>query len=303
MRARARAVPFTTAVVAVVVTVAAGCGGSAHPAAAPRTAPPRSTTTRALTTTSLHANTSTTVAASTTTTTGRVVPPTAPVVAATAPPTLPAPPPATTPAPPALLVTRIAGLGAAQQAIVVTTNGYGTSTAAVTAYERGASGWKQVFGPWFAYVGRNGVAPAGAKREGDGRTPSGVFGFDFMFGVDPDPGVHFPFRRVTGSNIVWDDDSNSANYNEWIDTTTASAGANPEPMYNTPSYFYGAVIAYNDARTPGLGSAIFLHVSHGSSTAGCVALPTDQLLELLRWLDPGRSPRIAIGTLASFTTS
>ena len=62
-------------------------------------------------------------------------------------------------------------------------------------------------------------------------------------------------------------------------------------MYNTPSYFYGAVIGYNDARTPGLGSAIFLHVSHGSSTAGCVALPTDQLLSLLRWLDPAKSPR------------
>ena len=67
-------------------------------------------------------------------------------------------------------------------------------------------------------------------------------------------------------------------------------------MYNTPSYDYGAVIAYNAARAAGLGSAIFLHVSHGSSTAGCVALPTDQLLALLRWLDPGRAPVIAIGT-------
>ena len=35
----------------------------------------------------------------------------------------------------------------------------------------------------------NGVAPAGQKREGDGRTPSGVYGFDFMFGVNADPGA------------------------------------------------------------------------------------------------------------------
>ena len=159
-----------------------------------------------------------------------------------------------------------------------------------------------MFGPWFAYIGRNGVAPAGEKREGDGRTPSGTYGFDFMFGVNPDPGVHYSYRRITGSNIVWDDDSNSANYNRWIDTNTQSAGVNPEPMYNVPSYYYGAVIGYNDARTPGLGSAIFLHVSHGSSTAGCVALPTDQLLSLLRWLDPGQSPRIAIGTLSALTS-
>jgi L,D-peptidoglycan transpeptidase YkuD (ErfK/YbiS/YcfS/YnhG family) len=186
--------------------------------------------------------------------------------------------------------------------IAVAASGNGTSSATVTAYERGASGWKQVFGPWFAYIGRNGVAPSGAKREGDGRTPSGVYGFDFMFGVDPDPGVHYSYRRITGSNIVWDDDSYSPNYNLWIDTNTQSAGVKPESMNNVPSYYYGAVIGYNDARTPSLGSAIFLHVSHGSSTAGCVALPSDELLSLLRWLDPGRSPRIAIGTLSALTS-
>jgi L,D-peptidoglycan transpeptidase YkuD (ErfK/YbiS/YcfS/YnhG family) len=201
-----------------------------------------------------------------------------------------------------LLVDQLSGIGSAQQVIAVDAGSYGTSTATFTAYERDASGWKQVFGPWAAFIGRNGVAPVGAKREGDGRTPSGVFGFDFMFGVDPDPGVHYPFRHIGGANIVWDDDPNSPNYNEWIDTNTAPAGVAPEPMDDTPSYLYGAVIAYNDARTPGLGSAIFLHVSHDSSTAGCVALPIDELLDVLRWLDPARSPRIAIGTLSSLTS-
>ena len=92
------------------------------------------------------------------------------------------------------------------------------------------------------------------------------------------------------------------NYNEWVDDTTASAGASPETMDTTPSYLYGAVIAYNDARTPGLGSGIFLHVSHGSPTHGCVSLSESELLDVLRWLDPARSPRIAIGTLASLTS-
>jgi L,D-peptidoglycan transpeptidase YkuD (ErfK/YbiS/YcfS/YnhG family) len=208
--------------------------------------------------------------------------------------------PATVAAPAApLLVTQLVGLGSAQQAIVVAADGYGTSTATLTAYERDAGTWKQIFGPWAADIGRNGVAPIGAKREGDGRTPSGVFGFDFMFGVDANPGVRYPYRHVSSSSIVWDDDPTSPNYNEWIDTGTAPGGVAPEPMDNVPSYLYGAVIAYNDARTPGLGSAIFLHVSHASSTAGCVALPIDELVEVLRWLDPLRSPRIAIGTLAT----
>ena len=70
-------------------------------------------------------------------------------------------------------------------------------------------------------------------------------------------------------------------------------------MYNTPAYTHGAVIAYNNARTPGLGSAIFLHVSTGGATAGCVALPAAQLLQVLRWLDPAQQPRIVMGTTAS----
>jgi L,D-peptidoglycan transpeptidase YkuD (ErfK/YbiS/YcfS/YnhG family) len=68
------------------------------------------------------------------------------------------------------------------------------------------------------------------------------------------------------------------------------------------AYGSGAVIAYNQARAPGLGSAIFLHLSSGGSTAGCVALPSSELLPLLRWLDPSRQPRIVIGTLASITS-
>jgi L,D-peptidoglycan transpeptidase YkuD (ErfK/YbiS/YcfS/YnhG family) len=274
---------------------ASACGSSSHAARAVATTTTRAatTTTRAATTTTAPATTTTTTVAPTT-----VAPTTQPAPSPTAPP-----PPPTTAAPAPLLVTQLSGIGNAQQVITVAASGYGTSSATVTAFERGANGWTQVFGPWFAYVGRNGVAPAGEKREGDGRTPSGTYGFDFMFGVNPDPGVHYQYRRVTGTNIVWDDDPGSANYNEWIDANTQSAGVSPEPMYNTPSYFYGAVIAYNDARTPGLGSAIFLHVSHSSSTAGCVALPTDELLSLLRWLDPARSPVIAIGTQATLTNS
>ena len=65
-------------------------------------------------------------------------------------------------------------------------------------------------------------------------------------------------------------------------------------MHQVPAYDYAAVIAYNTARVPGLGSAIFLHVGTGSATAGCVSLPERELLTVLRWLNPRRSPRIAI---------
>jgi L,D-peptidoglycan transpeptidase YkuD (ErfK/YbiS/YcfS/YnhG family) len=199
--------------------------------------------------------------------------------------------PATTPAAPS----QLAQAGSAGQAVVVTAGAYGDTSATFTAWSRTADGWERAFGPWTARVGTKGLAPPGAKREGDGRTPSGVYGFDFFFGVDPDPGVQFPYRRVTSGDIVWDDDPASPRYNQWVDLREADAGAEPEAMYQPTAYQHGAVIAYNTARTPGMGSAIFLHASTGGPTAGCVSLPMTQLVAVLRWLDPGRSPRIILG--------
>jgi len=170
---------------------------------------------------------------------------------------------------------------------------YGATRAELTAYRWAGGHWQRVFGPWTAWIGRNGMARPGAKREGDGRTPSGTFGFQFFFGVDPNPGVHFPYRRVYAYD-VWDDDPGSPRYNEWVDVRYGNAGADPEPM-DVSAYDYGAVIAYNTARTLGLGSAIFLHINIGTPTAGCVTLPVGELLEILRWLNPSDSPRIEMG--------
>lgn len=188
---------------------------------------------------------------------------------------------------------RLEGVGSTRQAIVVTAASPAATTATFTAYEQSGGTWREVFGPWTAWVGSQGIAPPGEKREGDGRTPSGVYGLDFMFGVAPDPGVRFPYRRVTPS-IVWDDDPGSPLYNRWVDRNEQTPGAEPEEMYQPVAYAHGVVIAYNAEAVPGLGSAIFLHASTGMATAGCVALPAGELMEVLRWLEPSRSPRIVL---------
>jgi len=185
------------------------------------------------------------------------------------------------------------GDAAVRQLITVTAASYRTTYATLRVYE--VSGAKRVlkFGPWTARVGYNGIARPGRKREGDGKTPSGTYGFGFFFGVLKNPGVSFPFRRAYKYD-VWDDDPSSPLYNEWVDTRKQKAGANPESMYQVPAYDYAAVIAYNTARVPGLGSAIFLHVGTGSATAGCVSLPRAEVIKVLRWLKPIDNPRISI---------
>ena len=189
---------------------------------------------------------------------------------------------------------------AGRQLITVSAASDGATYATLTAYRRSSGHWRRVLGPWTARIGRGGFAPPGLKREGDGRTPSGTFGFGFFFGVLANPGVRFGYRRSQPYDF-WDDDPASPRYNEWVDQRRADPGRSPEPM-DVSGYDYGAVIAYNAARIPGLGSGIFLHVNIGIATAGCVTLPMGELLRVLRWLDPARSPRIRMGVGVSART-
>ena len=71
-----------------------------------------------------------------------------------------------------------------------------------------------------------------------------------------------------------------------------------EDMSHSPtSYRHLAFIRFNtDPVVPGRGSGIFLHVSSGRPTLGCVALPLPNLLTILRRLRPELKPSIAIGT-------
>jgi L,D-peptidoglycan transpeptidase YkuD (ErfK/YbiS/YcfS/YnhG family) len=156
--------------------------------------------------------------------------------------------------------------------------------------------WVHRWGPWIARIGAGGFANPGRKIEGDALTPQGSYGFQFMFGVRANPGVHFPWRHAYRSDY-WDDDPGSSRYNLWTDINRHNAGRNPEPMHNVPAYNYAAVIGYNLARVPGAGSAIFLHVGDGEATGGCVSLPQAKLLPIIRWLRPGRDPVITMRVL------
>ena len=182
--------------------------------------------------------------------------------------------------------------------VVTVTNSRQASTYAVFNgfYFTGVT-WHHQWGPWTARIGYNGFASPGQKTEGDGRTPQGTYGFQFMFGVNPNPAVHFSWRHAYTYDY-WDDDPASPRYNLWTDIRTQNAGAHPEPMHQVPVYNYAAVIGYNIARTPGAGSAIFLHVGNGGDTAGCVSLPQTRLLEVLRWLKPTAHPVITMRVIS-----
>lgn len=175
----------------------------------------------------------------------------------------------------------------AQQAVVVRSSG---SSATIRACRRSGSRYVLALGPYAGHVGLHGVSAD--KREGDLKTPAGVFSLLNGFGVRNNPGLDASWLTVD-SHDVWVDDSSSALYNTHQRTPAAGRWSSAEPMDQSPAYDYAQVIGYNLARTPGRGSAIFLHVDHGGGTEGCVSVSLGGLLAIFRWEQPGAV--IAIG--------
>lgn len=190
--------------------------------------------------------------------------------------------------------------GKSEQAVVVTASGYDDSDAFLQTYEKTGSVWRRVIAPVPAVVGVGGFAAPGEKREGDHRSPSGAFPFDMCFGNKPDPGVKLTYRQVD-SNSYWVDDPESKYYNTFQTGPADGRWSSAEDLGLTgTAYDYAAVIGYNTKeRTPGLGSAIFLHIwgGPGSTTAGCTAVSEENLLSVLKWLDPARNPVIIQGVI------
>lgn len=142
-----------------------------------------------------------------------------------------------------------------------------------------------------AWLGRNGI---GKEEEGDGRTPSGLYSLDQGFGLLADPGTKMPYIKVN-SRHYWCTDPESGYYNQLIrrDETGHSCGGEHLIAYRGV-YDYAVSVGYNKERTPGKGSAIFLHCSGNRATAGCMAIPKKYMKKTLKKLDPSASPQILI---------
>jgi L,D-peptidoglycan transpeptidase YkuD (ErfK/YbiS/YcfS/YnhG family) len=66
-------------------------------------------------------------------------------------------------------------IGHSSQVILVRNMQPHTVSVQVIALERKNDRWRSPFLPMEGVIGRKGFAPPGEKREGDGRTPSGIF--------------------------------------------------------------------------------------------------------------------------------
>jgi L,D-peptidoglycan transpeptidase YkuD (ErfK/YbiS/YcfS/YnhG family) len=168
-------------------------------------------------------------------------------------------------------------------------------------WARSGSCWREVAGPWFAYLGFAGLSAD--HHEGDGTTPMGAFGIGpVMYGVAPDPGVRYAYHQLACGDW-WDEDPSSPAYNTFqhlpCGATPPFAGASEALWRSTVAYSHFVFVEYNaHPAVPGRGSAIFIHVELGHPTNGCVSLAPTHVLKLIRWLDPAAKPLVVIGTSA-----
>jgi L,D-peptidoglycan transpeptidase YkuD (ErfK/YbiS/YcfS/YnhG family) len=138
-------------------------------------------------------------------------------------------------------------------------------------------------------IGRGGIATA--KREGDLATPTGRFplrgGYYRPDRITPPP-TALPLAALTPQD-GWCDDPAHPLYNQSVKLPFA---AHHETLWRE-DHVYDLIIplGYNDGPiTPGLGSAIFLHLmrTDGVGTEGCIAVERETLLALL--------PRLSVQT-------
>ena len=163
-------------------------------------------------------------------------------------------------------------------------------------YVATADGWLNVgAGRVRCALGPAGVVPAADKREGDGASPAGVWPIRrVLYRPDrgPAPQTALAFAAILPDD-GWCDAPADAAYNRPVKLPYA---ASAERMWRDDHlYDLVVVLGHNDdPPTPGLGSAIFLHLAKPdyAPTHGCVAVARADLEALLRNASPGDAVEI-----------
>jgi L,D-peptidoglycan transpeptidase YkuD (ErfK/YbiS/YcfS/YnhG family) len=207
-------------------------------------------------------------------------------------------PPSTRSAPPAARPGLPLGLstGTATQVITVVAPSMGSTTATLQAWQKSGAQWVP-HGPAIpAHVGSQGLTTH--MSESVSATPTGSYPMSQAFGHNPNPGTSLPYTATTPAD--WWISQSGPLYNTRQRCASkcsfAQSAPNEHLYYETPYYNYAVVIDYNTVHpVQGAGSAIFLHVTDGTATAGCVAIPQANLVSILQWLTPAAHPRILIG--------
>ncbi len=212
--------------------------------------------------------------------------------------------------PAALTAETLPPLASCKQLLLVTTADWQAVPGTLHRFVRTntESPWVEVGESLPVVVGRNGLGwgkglnpaaslPGPVKKEGDGKSPAGIFRLSSAFGLveaDKIKPLKLPYQYLS-EGIECVDDVKSAHYNSIVDRAQTSPvdWDSSEKMRAVGQYRLGVVIDHNaDPREPGGGSCVFLHIwkDEHTGTSGCTAMASDNIDAVVPWLDPADEP-------------
>ncbi|WP_435846954.1 L,D-transpeptidase family protein [Streptomyces eurythermus] len=167
-----------------------------------------------------------------------------------------------------------------RQVVVVYGAGRNSPDSTIALFDKHGSVWKQERS-WSGHNGRRGWTTN--HREGDQRSPVGVFTLTDAGGVNAAPDARLPYTRSAAFQAphYWKKSS-------WHDFDYVIA----------IDYNRVKGTAPNDPTRPlgqSKGGSIWLHVDHGGGTSACVSQSASDMRYLLRTLDPKAHPVVVMG--------
>jgi L,D-peptidoglycan transpeptidase YkuD (ErfK/YbiS/YcfS/YnhG family) len=130
-----------------------------------------------------------------------------------------------------------------------------------------------------AFIGKNGIVK---QKEGDSKTPIGIFNITKAFGIKENPGTELKYIKVTENLYACDE--NCKYYNQIIDSKKVKHQCKGAHLIDySPQYNYGLCINFNSENIYPKGSNIFIHVKGRKNyTAGCIAVDEESMITILK---------------------
>ena len=140
--------------------------------------------------------------------------------------------------------------------------------------------WKKILS-CKSYVGQNGI---GKEKQGDRKTPVGIYNITMAFGRKKSPGTAGISYTKLNKYHYWSTEKET--YNTFVDVRTLGRKQmDGEHLINyDPWYNYSLAIDYNKKCTYLKGSAIFLHCVGGGRTytMGCIAISEKNMKTIVK---------------------
>ena len=208
----------------------------------------------------------------------------------------------------------LGGITDSKQVVLVTAKSWNATTGTVRTFEKRNKTWAETHSSTKANLGYGGLVSGNKRKQRTGKTPTGTYAIKWAFGIKPDPGASLKYTKVDSDdawtynprvpstyNIFQTSNKKWLSYGNYVERLTTYG----------KQYNYVAVVDFNlpkgkitqganginrtdESANTARGGGIFLHVSNGKNTAGCIAVPQKFMKNVLRWLDPKKNPVIVI---------